>query len=1576
MRERAPWAIALILLLFISLLNAAPEALRAPAREGVTHTSDVTWSGNLSISENVTIASGAKLTIEAGSEINITEDVTITIDGDLEIQGTSISSVEIWGSWIAETSIQARWQGFLLGGGSSATVSHANISDSRGGFDIESGASLEISSTKLVDNIIGVWNKGSLTGDGFTCNSASTSCLRVDGTTSINHVTSSFSSEVIHVSNGGDANIGTIHSEDDADVIVLDAGSTFTGQVDADRFSRVVRGSGSVTATVTLSTIGTGNVLVEADSLSGILVTGGSPCTSNCTVESILTGIVDDVEFSSLFLHCGGSNPCIDARIDGTLEFAGAWPSTEIFPTSSFARLRGDGVTRFNQISVHSTHTLFDVSGNGALSVENSTLRGNGGTISGWSIGFINTIIPAETSGFVLLDVEAQFDMVEMARDFSNSDTTSAGVRAVWSNVVMNNVTMIGWNEGIVCESECSLTGTAVTSGGGGRNSGSGITIDGGSVQIGTIETSASDVGINVIDGSIHVENWTVDMAHRSYGIQLANDANAIVREMPGYTSSGSHDGFGDGTLLWGSSGNPNLVVSVDEQFTESNIQITDLVGNPIVDAIAYSHGFSEISDSSGEVILPLLASGSFVEIEDPTSGMGSSIILSPPGGSVQIAVVPGTGDWVIPAGVDARLVNGEFVLNGNLTIESTASLMLIDSTLTIPETSTLTVQSNGQLKGDNGTLLGGTAALTAGVPFKGEGDGLVITSSITFTCYDPWTWEKTSLTNDLSLSMDCELILDGGHASGVISLSQDSILRERSHLTVRVQDNGMLVEGANVSVGGSVVQTDGSGIATFSSTWRTVDGNGENVAGTKTVIVQHANVNRYRSWDPSSSEVIEVMISTLSVGSTTEDIRLEPIFSPYHLGGNLVVTSGTSLEVMSGVELTLAEGVQIVVEGDMSTSNAWIGGLGSSGLKVHNNGQLSMNEGFYSGGPLDVESGGNTQLTDVSISDAPLSVKSTSGSAFLTIHGSLIQQTDICVRAQGTSANLVIQSAQIQNCGMFAIWSTSAQLNLSDTTLAQGNGKGAWIQSSSGTIIRLDASMHDGDGAALHLDMQDSSLSISHLELTSGTATSALQIEQSEGAHIVDSIIHGAPGAHIENSAIILERVDFVGTDSGNALAIFGAKSSAPVRIIDCEIENYALAIHLEGDIDDLESQPVLIEHSHLHTTTAIEANTLGFIVHGGEIDGQIELVALEKAWSATVVNIDVPAVSITGDARLYEGYDWEINIVDTQGNPVSSTASFGVQVPEFDPELGYQALNFIDPEIIQIISRVHSESGMMDVQFAEWSISVPNYLPQSGQLMLGTSGQRVLNIEVAPNMNPVITILQPLEGSEMNAGNTLEFNATALDPDGDEIVSWNWYLTNGEFERLIGESSSGEYHATEQGEWLLRLIVADENGGESQASIHFTINPMDNDNDFTESCLTQGPNAWSDPVTGLLCGPDVFDEDDDNDGIRDDRDDFPYDACAHKDTDGDALPDSILSNCETDFVADTDDDNDGIPDSEDPHPTDANIGTESEEKSLTATVCSPGVVLTVGVLFVFTIFAILRYRGADKTSFNRQED
>jgi len=1561
MRQRCFSILILASLILAPLLIAAPEALRAPAHEGVVYTSDQSWSGNMTLGEDVTIASGATLTIEAGTQLNITEDVTITIDGDLDVQGTAADPVTIWGSWVADTSIQARWQGFLLNSGSSADVAHAEISDSRGGFDVESGASLSIEATNLTDTIIGVWSKGSVSGNGFSCESATTSCLRIDGTATLTAVTSTLSAESVHVHNGGTANLGTVTSTNDADVIVLDDGSTFYGNAIADGFSRLVRGSGSVTATVTSTLTGGGEVLVEADALSGLVVNDNGFCGAECPINSLLIGTVEDVEFSSLYLTCGGTTPCIDARIDGDLAFVGSgFPVSQVNANDTFARLRGAGTVSINEMSVQYSNKLFDVSGSGELNIEDSTLSfENGGTISGWSLNANNVVFVAQENGLVVLDVEADLSTVEIARGFASSDSTSVGLRAVWSEVTIDDVTMIGWNEGIRCESECTLSGLHLTSGGGGRNSGSGVTIDGGSMTIDTLDTSSSDVGINIVDGTVHIVEWNVDMAHRSYGLQLANDANAIIRDMPGDTSSGAYDGFGDGTLLWGSSGTPIFAVSVEEQFTESTITVSDLVGSAIGGATVYAHGFDEITNPSGEATLPLLASGSYVEAEDPASGMGSSATLSPPGGELQIAVVPGSGDWIIPAGVSARLVDGEFALAGNLTIESTASLMLIDSTLTMPDTSILNIQPNGQLKGDNGFLQGGVGSLTAGTPLMGEGQGLTVSSSLTFTCYDPWTWTQTSITGPLELNQDCELILDGGHASGALTIGTDAILTERSHLMVTVIDAGQPVEGANVSVGGAVQQSNADGEVSTWYTWRVVDENGETDNGNQqTVVIQHANVNRYQSWIPTSNAEMEVMISTISEGSTSDSIRLEAVFSPWHLGGDLQVSTGHTLEIMPDVELSLAPDAEISVQGQLLANDAWIGGTASGGISAADGGNVQMISTLYSGGPISVTDNGVASLASMTISDAPVSV---SGTGTLAIIDGTISQTDICIRATGT---LNIHGTLIENCGMYAMWTTDASLWVEDADIGAGSSNGAWIQQGSGTLSGWTSSNYDGDGPTLFLQMVDESLTVTDMSLSTGSGESAIHIEQAENFLFSDSTVTGSPGVLIEESEMRLLSVDLLGTGEGVGIAVHGTPSAGTI-IEDCDVEGYDTALRLEGGLEEADGVGVTILDSHLHASLAIDSNTLPFTLSGGELDGTIHLIGIDKQWSASVVNHEEVSANITGDATLFIAHTWTVT------SPVNVTVA--MTIPEFDFTLGEQQFEWENPSQITLIHQAYTESGMIDAWYGQWTATADGYLPATGQLQLDTTGQRTLTIEMSPNFPPQVNIDGP-ESWVVNAGQSMDYSATATDPNGDEIVEWVWVMENGDETILLGDTPSGTTTDTEQGEWILRAIAIDIHGAEGSDTVELTVNPADADSDYIDSCPSTGGNAWWDAENNRFCGPDVFDVDDDNDDFKDDVDLFPYDACAHHDTDNDGLPNSIRNNCETDLIEDDDDDGDGVPDSEDMDPLDAGVGLHSpstQESSLIVTLCSPSVVLTLGLVIVFSTFAYLRFN----TDIRREE-
>ena len=115
--------------------------------------------------------------------------------------------------------------------------------------------------------------------------------------------------------------------------------------------------------------------------------------------------------------------------------------------------------------------------------------------------------------------------------------------------------------------------------------------------------------------------------------------------------------------------------------------------------------------------------------------------------------------------------------------------------------------------------------------------------------------------------------------------------------------------------------------------------------------------------------------------------------------------------------------------------------------------------------------------------------------------------------------------------------------------------------------------------------------------------------------------------------------------------------------------------------------------------------------------------------------------------------------------------------------------------------------------------------------------------------------------------------------------------------------------------GSYLLKVVVTDSFQAQSEMIIPIEVELLDSDGDYILTC---DDTTWFDLSASRSCGPDVYDNDDDNDGIIDSRDEWPLDPCAWQDTDGDGQPDNL--NCpegvNSDLFEDQDDDGDGIPD------------------------------------------------------------
>ena len=202
-----------------------------------------------------------------------------------------------------------------------------------------------------------------------------------------------------------------------------------------------------------------------------------------------------------------------------------------------------------------------------------------------------------------------------------------------------------------------------------------------------------------------------------------------------------------------------------------------------------------------------------------------------------------------------------------------------------------------------------------------------------------------------------------------------------------------------------------------------------------------------------------------------------------------------------------------------------------------------------------------------------------------------------------------------------------------------------------------------------------------------------------------------------------------------------------------------------------------------------------------------------------------------------------------------------------------------------------------------------------------------------------------------------SLRASATAsddLDATSDLTLAWRVYDLQGN--TVLQGGNEPVYNITDlsAGYYIVEVTATDSMGLSSSASVDIEYTQLDTDGDWTSTCSS---DTWFDGSTGKSCGPDVYDEDDDNDGFSDEKDAFPLDPCAQIDTDGDTQPDVL--DCppgQTSWLTeDMDDDGDGVPD--------VLEGVEADDNDLNINALL--VVLALLVIVVLLFFARLRRGG-----------
>ncbi len=1551
-------ALLLSILFATSLIIWTPPA---DAASGTVITDDTTWSGYNEISGDVTVIPGKKLVLEPGTILNMTEDSILLVEGVLEIRGSASNPSSIYGSHIAPTSHAPRWEGIQVGPSGDLTVQTANVSDARGGFHVLGSMDVE-GAVNVHNTTIGYFVEGSMTitgGGAPTCTMAGYACMRVEGSLTSATLGASGSGAVLSVGNGGTATVTTLTGSDVGNGIEVGAGGTV--DIETATFTDAMTGvsaNGAVSVDIetidAIGDIGTGLDMTDVSGVDIAALTSSSGSWGRvlrCVGVDALS--IGEIEATGL----DDGRWAIECDAEGNATISGG----SLSGYSNGVQSTGSGTLDIGALNVSASGVGVSASGTGSLVADGGNWS-DAETLASISSATSNlasiTLYGGSTSaiGIEYITGSHALDGVTVSRPYVGQDRTSIGIRAHWSDLTLTTATLTGWHRGLAAQQDATVSATTLSSTEGGRDEGASVSIEDGSMNIGSLTTGSAENGVRVDGGSVHVADWSAS-GHRQATLSMSDDASATIRDLPLFATVGTHDAFGDGTLLWGSDqSGERIAVTNAEALTESTITVTDLGLAAVVGATVTSHGYSDTSDSSGEVTLPLLANGSEVRAV-ASDGTGTTQILTSPSDTIQLPIIPSSGNWTISSGIDAELHGSTFVLPGNLTIESGASLSLIDATLTLPSYARYVAEGNGELLGDGGTVSGGSGEHTAvSHPYGGSGDGLTVLHTTEIACSSQMTMSGVHFRAAMTLGDGCMIRVFGG-IHDTVTLGSGAEAEVISGLQLRVLDKGTPVEGASVLVQGQNLTTDATGVVTTSAQAKVVHAGGTNVAGTLAILIVHSGISTFKAWDTSHTVSMDVMVSTLAGGAIDSWTRVDAEFSPYHLGSDLTVPDGKTLQLLPGAALTLSNGASIHVQGMFEMDDATLSGSDWGALRV--NGTVDIDGGQVSGGGISVEAGGDATLNDVLVTGSEVSV--TGAGAEMSMQGGQVMQTTRCLRA-ASSATLTLAGVTLSDCSQHGAWVTDATLEATSVMIGAGTGTGMWLQGASGNVTDLNASAHDGGGAVLRLDAINS-LVVSGGTMRSGGSSAAIVVDHSDAFDLRDSTLLGSPALLVEESAGTVSGLTLDGEGAnGSGIEIMGSTSKR-LALHEVDVDGHSTSISMRGSIDDVENPPVETSSCHFHGTTSIDVDGLPFMSTGDTLDGILRLDATDKRFIGALIDSTPASIEIDGNAILWIGVTRSLQIVDDLAQEIQG-ATAEISIASFNSEIDDQSVTVSSGSNFVVYHEVRV-SGDSSTSSSGWfEASASGHLPSDGAFALGSSVDPNVRIVMQANDPPTVVITSPDASVNQPEGENLSIRAAATDPDPGHaaVLTYAWYLTgigDTTFDTPILSDFEGEVFI-EQGEWTLWVVVSDPVGENASDSVAVTISAPDNDRDSVSTCTQDGVTPWYDFTEMRHCGPDQWDLDDDNDGWKDDQDAFPFDACAARDTDDDGMPDAIVEGCTSSLTADDDDDGDGILDAYDPLPTTPGTGAENAEAGIVATFLSPAVILPLLVAIAVIAFLV----------------
>lgn len=1468
-------------------------------------TGDAVMSGTVVLEGNYTVSAGDTLTIAAGTNLDV-KNYWIFVEGSLVATDATISS-STQGSGQGGSSAGV-WDGIIIAPDGDVVLDGVTISDARTCITVN--GRLDADGLTLSHCLIGMELYGTANLTGFSGTDLESGGIRSTGT--LNITDSSISNTSMAISSTYYLDVDNLDIIDSGAGIYVTAGSATIDNLNVVNLSMGLHVEDGVSGYMTGMT-GERNILA---------IDAGD--SSNFPFQDISLGAErflqawNSGDISVTNAHINGSfnseRAAIDIVSDADISFA----DISLTNVTHGIDITGAGAYTFDNLVINTSGIGIQASGDLSLEIDTMVMEvGRTGMILSEIEGdFTDSIINISAggdNGVEILFGDYNIDNMEINKPYDSQEHNSIGMHAWLANsiTVSNQMEISGFATGLRLE-DGKMTIDDLIAG-----LSEDVCIDlinGELIVTGSLSTNASTTGITLGEGStMVVESWASKF--HTDGINIGQSSIASIRAWSVFNTA-NDDATGSGTIFYSDLDFANIDAGLDASIlTETEITITDLsdVGIP---AVVEVHGFTDTAAADGTITIPLTTGGSMVTATHQNIGASDSLSSGVSSQVLRVPIIP-DGDWTISAGQSVVLSapgdGSSHVADGNITIEGGGSLFLQGSTLEMPEGSTLTVIGSGVFGGDGAILKGGNVSVT---------ETWAITNTGPLTIEENLTWdscnglaETTGLTIEgnieISGAMGCTVKITDGGVQGEVTVQSGSELQIHTSLQVTVLDKGEPVEGATVNVNGNIAITDATGIVVYSIPSRIVDYNGEQWAGRLNVSVNSGSLPEMFTWDTNYSMDYQFMASTITPGSISEWMVLERAWSPYHLQGDLTIPTGETLTIRDGVHLRVFDGYSINVEGTVDVGSAVITSIGNSARWGGFNVGYDADTALYITGTQIAEAAPGITMSGLSRIDLQSVLITRSGSsdplirttaaasgAISIIDSELNQGGSSCIEAQGAII-LTMNNVELQSCSGAALWAQGIEADITGLEIGNESSIGLDLTAVSGMVADVDTTLHNGISVAIRVNLVEN-LQLKNLIL-SAPQDVALSITNSKNVEINGLNIITSPGIEMDSTTGEFKNMVIDCGGSGTAISIASLRTSGALSLADSEISSCDTGIEVIS-VSDYNSA-VTFNDLEIVATVVISIEGADVDIGDGDLSGELQCA------NATVDLVDVePTTTVVSSGEIWL---WNSHIIQAvlYGNTVSASFSIDNGDGGWSTEFSGSSTELLIPYAII------SSSGRSEYAIALFTISAEGASPMTQTLIVGPTVDDIITIILTGNLPPSVVILSPVSGHELMEGGFFTASAEISDdisPLDNLIITWK---LSDDIGVLVEEQSgfTANFTNLEPGTFLLTLFAEDQQGASNSTSVTIEVTLLDSDGDWIDTC---NDATWFDSLLGIHCGPDVYDEDDDNDGYYDEQDQWPTDPCAALDTDRDGQPNIVdcPEGYSTLLVEDQDDDNNGI--------------------------------------------------------------